>query len=319
MKTIFVSGASGVVGYGILKTLRKSGRKFKLVGSTIHENSVAPAFCDILEIAPFTGSELYYPWLIDLVKKHGIDIMIPGIEIDMHSWSANRELFCDLVDCVLNVESLVNLCRNKWEFYLDLARRSDPCIIPTYSEGRFDELSEKCGLPFLLKPRQGYGSKGIIKVDSQEKFQFHASRMESEIIAQPIVGNDNEEFSISCFGDEKGGFFNIFSLRRKLGPAGFTEWAEVVDDKPFIETVSRLCSYYLPVGPTNFQFRTHHGDLKLLEINPRISSATSIRAAFGYNEALMSVDYFLDSLIPCLPKTSRGSAIRYFEDHIIQQ
>ena len=112
---------------------------------------------------------------------------------------------------------------------------------------------------------------------------------------------------------------NIFSLRRKLGPTGSTEWAEVVDDQPFIEAVSRLCSYYLPVGPTNFQFRTHNGDLKLLEINPRISSATSIRAAFGYNEALMSVDYFLDSLIPSLPKTSRGSAIRYFEDHIIHQ
>lgn len=319
MKTILVSGASGIVGYGILKTLRTSGRDFKLVGSTIHENSVAPAFCDVPEIAPFTGGELYYTWLIDLVKKHEIDIMIPGIEIDMHSWSANRELFCDFVDCVLNVPSLVELCRNKWEFYLDLARRSDPCIIPTFSEGRFDELAEKCGLPFLLKPKQGYGSKGIIKVNTLEVFQLHASRLGLDLIAQPIVGNDNEEYSISCFGDGKGGFFNFFSLHRKLGPAGFTEWAEVVDDEPFLGTVSRLCSYYLPVGPTNFQFRTHNGDLKLLEINPRISSATSIRAAFGYNEALMSVDYFLDNLSPCSPKTSRGSAIRYLEDHIIHQ
>lgn len=318
MTTILVTGASGIVGYGILKTLRKSGRDFKLVGSTIHKSSVAPAFCDVLEIAPFTGGEQYYPWLIDVVKKHGIDIMIPGIEIDMHSWSANRELFRASVDSVLNVRSLVELCRDKWEFYLDLARRSETCIIPTFSSGRFDELADKCGLPFLLKPKQGYGSKGIIKVNSQEVFQLHASRLGSELIAQPIIGSDHEEFSISCFGDGKGGFLNMFSLRRKLGPAGFTEWAEVVDDQSFFETVSRLCSYFLPLGPTNFQFRTQNGDLKLLEINPRISSATSIRAAFGYNEALMSVDYFLNSICPSVPKTSRGIAIRYLEDHIIR-
>ena len=318
MTTILVTGASGIVGYGILKTLRKSGRDFKLVGSTIHESSVAPAFCDVLEIAPFTGGELYYSWLIDVVKKHGIDIMIPGIEIDMHFWSANRELFREAVDLVLNVRSLVELCRDKWEFYLDLERRSESCIIPTFSTGRFDELAYKCGLPFLLKPKQGYGSKGIIKVNTQEVFQLHASRLGSELIAQPIIGNDHEEFSVSCFGDGKGGFFNIFSLRRKLGPAGFTEWAEVVDDHLFLKTISRLCSYYLPIGPTNFQFRTHNGDLKLLEINPRISSATSIRAAFGYNEALMSVDYFLNSICPSVPETTRGSAIRYLEDHIIR-
>jgi carbamoyl-phosphate synthase large subunit len=57
----------------------------------------------------------------------------------------------------------------------------------------------------------------------------------------------------------------------------------------------------------------------LLEINPRISSSTSIRTKFGYNEALMSVDYFLNGIIPTQPKIQKGKAIRYTEDLIIYE
>jgi carbamoyl-phosphate synthase large subunit len=111
----------------------------------------------------------------------------------------------------------------------------------------------------------------------------------------------------------------MFSLRRKLGIGGFTEWAEVVENEQFFETVRRYCGFYQPLGPTNFQFRVHKGNLKLLEINPRISSASSIRAAFGYNEAEMALGYFLEGRLPAVPLTKRGQAVRYVEDHIIQK
>ena len=111
----------------------------------------------------------------------------------------------------------------------------------------------------------------------------------------------------------------MFSLRRKLGVGGFTEWAEVVENSLFDSAVRRYCSFYKPVGPTNFQFRVHDGNLKILEINPRISSASSIRTAFGYNEAAMAIDYFLYDRIPIVPQTGRGQAVRYIEDYILRQ
>ena len=84
---ILVSGASGVLGYGILRSLRKCERNFKLVGSTIYEDSVAPGFCDIFEKCPPTNSEIYIEWLSAIIKKHSIDLIIPGIEIDMYKWA----------------------------------------------------------------------------------------------------------------------------------------------------------------------------------------------------------------------------------------
>jgi carbamoyl-phosphate synthase large subunit len=53
-----------------------------------------------------------------------------------------------------------------------------------------------------------------------------------------------------------------------------------------------------------------------LEINPRISSATSIRAAFGYNESLMSLEFFLEQKRPVQPRIRTGRAVRYTEDYI---
>ena len=48
------------------------------------------------------------------------------------------------------------------------------------------------------------------------------------------------------------------------------------------------------VGPTNFQFRRASDEYYLIEINPRFSSAVSIRSAFGFNEPLMAVESFLE-------------------------
>lgn len=319
MTTVLVSGASGVVGYGILRALRMCRGSLKLVGSTIHKDSAALLFCDVVENAPHTSDAHYYDWLLETVQKHAVDLIIPGIEIDMLSWSANRALLESSVKCVLNTERLIALCGDKWSFYKDLSSRADPTVIPSYDCGGFRELADKCGLPFLLKPRQGYGSRGIVRVDDESMFEFYRNRLGAQLIAQPIVGSDEAEYSVSCFADGRGSAVSTFSLRRKLGAGGFTEWAEVVENSPFEGAISRYCSFYKPLGPTNFQFRIHDGDLKLLEINPRISSASSIRAGFGYNEAAMALEYFLNGRIPCNPQTSRGRAVRYLEDYIYQQ
>lgn len=319
MRTVLVSGASGVVGYGIVRALRMGFDSLKLVGSTIHEHSAASLFCDVVEIAPHTNEPHYYDWLLEIVQKHAVELLIPGIEIDMLSWSANRSLLESSAKCVLNTESLITLCSDKWTFYENLVSRAEPTAIPTYDRGGFHELSEKCGLPFLLKPRRGYGSKGIVRVENKSVFDLHRERIGAQLIAQPIVGSDEAEYSVSCFADGRGSAASTFSLRRKLGAGGFTEWAEVVENSLFDVAVSRYCSFYKPVGPTNFQFRIHDGALKLLEINPRISSASSIRAGFGYNEAAMALEYFLNDRIPPGPQTSRGHAVRYFEDYICRQ
>jgi carbamoyl-phosphate synthase large subunit len=138
-------------------------------------------------------------------------------------------------------------------------------------------------------------------------------------MAQPIVGRDDEEFTTSAFCDGQGGLFACMTLRRKLSRDGFTDRAEVVDTQPFQDTLQQVCKHLRPHGPTNFQFRQTDDGPKLLEINPRISSSTSIRVAFGYNESAMAVDYFLNGRRPTQPTIRRGRAIRYIDEHIFYE
>jgi carbamoyl-phosphate synthase large subunit len=135
---------------------------------------------------------------------------------------------------------------------------------------------------------------------------------------QPVIGTEDEEYTVSAFFDKSSQVIDYFSLKRKLSGDGFTLEAQVVDFD-CQEILLSLSKVFKPVGPTNFQFRMDGEKPKLLEINPRISSATSIRSGFGYNESLMSINYFLDNKIPQkLDKRNiiNKRAIRYMEDYI---
>jgi carbamoyl-phosphate synthase large subunit len=108
-------------------------------------------------------------------------------------------------------------------------------------------------------------------------------------------------------------------MKRSLSKDGFTEKAEITNNNIIELEVEKLCKIFKPIGPTNFQFRKQNEQFKLLEINPRISSSTSIRSKFGYNESEMSVQYFVKNISPKQPLIRHGKAIRYIEDYIVYE
>lgn len=320
MNNILVSGASGIIGYGILRSLRRSQKEFRLIGTTIYSDSAAEGFCDIFEQAVPTDDERYIDWLLGVIRKHEIDLIIPGIEADMYKWIEHVQVIEETgAKILLNNRTLISLCRDKWIFYEKLISENLPYTIETTLSSHFEDLEKEFQLPFLLKPRCGHGSKGIVKVDGIATFEKYKNDIGNNLMVQPIVGNDLEEFTTSAFGDGKGSFNAYMTLRRRLSKDGFTEKAEVVDLQEVQEALTSLCLAFKPVGPTNFQFRLHYNKLKLLEINPRISSSTSIRAGFGYNESLMAVEYFLENKEPVQPVIKKGRAVRYIEDLIIYE
>lgn len=320
MKRVLVSGASGIVGYGALRSLRRSGQACFLVGTSIHLNSVAPAFCDVFEQAPPTKSPGYLDWLLATLRRHRIELLIPGIEIDMYQWVEHiPEILETGALPMLNAPKLIAQCRDKWNFYQRLSETGVTCAIDSALDSDFDMLVERYGLPFLLKPRQGFGSKGIVVITSESQFQIYRADIGQILMVQPIVGNDDEEFTTSAFCDGRGGYFASMTLQRKLSRDGYTNRAKVANTSEFIPTMDKLCSLFRPLGPTNFQFRRTAEGVKLLEINPRVSSSTSIRAAFGYNECAMALDFFLDHRDPVQPDIFRGNAVRYIDEYIFYE
>ena len=167
-----------------------------------------------------------------------------------------------------------------------------------------------------MKPRCGFGSKGIVKVENREIFEKYKTEIGENLMMQEFVGNNEEEYTASGFFDKKSELKAFMAMKRKLSKQGFTEIAQVVDEFELKKIIKELAKIFEPIGATNFQFRRHNGSWKLLEINPRISSSTSLKTAFGYNECKMSVDYFLNNKEIFQPEIKKGRAIRYTEDYI---
>ncbi|WP_420993385.1 ATP-grasp domain-containing protein [Cupriavidus sp. 30B13] len=318
MSTVLVTGVGAIIGYGVLRSLRASGAEHRLIGADIYPDAVGQAWCDGFEQAPLTSSSGYLDWLAGIVERHGVDLVVPGIEQDLHRLSDAREsLQARHIRCVLNDKALVDLSKDKWHTFQALEEANDRVRIPSLASGSYDELADRLGVPFLLKPRRSYASKGIVRVTSAEVFAPHATDLGDKLIAQPIVGSDEGEYTVGIFGDGAGGIAASITLRRKLAPDGSTAKAWVARDATLDADVARLASRFHPLGPTNLQFRVHEGGWRLLEINPRISSSTSLRAAFGYNESQMCVDYFIKRKLPDQPMISQGFAARYIEDYVI--
>jgi carbamoyl-phosphate synthase large subunit len=317
MTSVLVTGVGAIIGYGILRSLRQVSQPLRLIGTDIHVDAVGRAWADGFIQAPLTASADYLEWLANTITDNRVDMVVPGIEQDLYCFADNRALFQKLgIVVVLNSELLMRLTADKWLMHEELRRINSAARIPSYLAGDFSVLEEELGTPFLLKPRMSYASKGLVKVGTPGEFAAYSADLGTRLMAQPIVGSDEEEYTVAAFGDGTGQVNASIALRRRLAPDGSTAKAWVASHPDLDDMVRSLCGHFRPVGPTNLQFRRDGTGWKLLEINPRISSTTSIRTAFGYNESEMCIDYFVNGKAIKQPALRQGFAARYIEDRI---
>ena len=252
MQTILVSGASTIIGYGILKSLKKAYPKYRLIGISVNEDSAAQAFCDIYIKAPPTKDENYISWLVNLIQEYNVSLAVPGIELDVFTWSKRcKDIEQSGVKLLLNNPELIRLCSDKWLFYEYLVASESPYAIPTALE--FDETNHV--FPLLLKPRRGSGSRGIVIVENAEELEQYIRDHRGSMLIQPIVGSKENEYTTSGFFSFDSQLHAHVTLKRKLSGFGFTEYAEVVEMEGIEHAVQELGNIFRPIGPTNFQFR----------------------------------------------------------------
>jgi len=318
---VAVTGVGAIIGQGVVSSLRVAGHDVRIVGIDRNERSPGTYKVDVFEKKPEASEDTpaYLEYWVNIVRKHNIRLIIPGLEIDMHFLNRNRAWFESLgVTLALNTPELIHETTDKWKFGERLAAIGYP-VIPSMRPPR--NWQEAVGVlgdpPLLLKPLQSNGSRGIVRLADERDFEYWRIRTTSEWMLQRIVGSAEEEYTVGVFGLGTGAVVGPIIFKRRLSSAGNTLEAVVVRNHPVIErAVELLCHSFSPVGPTNLQFRVEGETAYLLEINPRFSSSNSLRTAFGFNEADMTVDYYLYGKIPASPSILEGVAWRYAEDFV---
>jgi len=315
MYTILVTGVGSVIGYGIIDGLRRSKIKTKIIGIDTNCWAYGRYLCDRFVKGVPADSSCFTEFINKLISENNIDFVLTGIEQDLYRlWKDKEKLKAPVL---MNNDLCLELAGDKYYTYKYLSAYDLP-LIPTLKDTSFEECAVELGIPFLLKPIYSSASKGIEVIRNKEQFDFFTRQAGGKCIYQKIVGSEQSEYTVATFGNGEGGILDSLILRRTLSREGSTNWAETSHD-PEIEAYCRkLVSILKPEGPLNIQVRKEEDRVYLLEINPRISSACSIRNLFGYNEPEMCLKYFLlhEPVKASLKK--EGKVIRHINDYLIE-
>lgn len=316
MYTVLVTGVGAIIGYGIIRSLRELPHPVKIIGTDIYSDAVGQHWCDHFEKGVLASSPEHTDFIRQTIKNHSVDLVMPGIEQDVHRLAQDAHSLKEVsAQFVLNDLNLIAIAKDKWQLHLKLGEEGFPTI-QSYIGGTFEDLSRKLSLPFLIKPRKSYASKGVEKINTIEEFEYWKRKLGDNFLAQEIVGHDDAEFTVGAFGLGNGTCTQKIVFQRKLSGEGATAKAKVAELPELESLVDRLVEVFRPIGPTNLQFRMHRDRYLLLEINPRFSSSTSLRTAFGFNEPAMCIQYYLEHRTPSTNPIRMGSAIRFIEDLI---
>ena len=315
---VLVTGVGAIIGYGIVESLRLANIDCKVTGVDVFKENYGKYVCDDFFEVPYTNDPDYENVLSKIINDNKIDILFPGIEQDLYYFIDNKHLFATKI--VLNNEKLVHLSKDKWNMYQYLNEQKFQHLIPTYTELNYDSALDKIGLPFIIKPKSSYASKGFYIIENETDFIKISEEVNQDTLFQSLKGAIDEEYTISVFGNGYGNYYDSLILRRYLSKAGASEKVFVIKkDNELMKAVTDLVEIFKPIGPTNFQFRKEGKEVYLLEINPRISSACSLRTKFGYNDALYCFQYYLENKEIMVEEKKYGKAIRYIADKIIYE
>lgn len=312
MVTILVSGVSGIVGYGCVKTIKKQSN-YKVIGIAAYDSIVARKLCDEFYIAPFTSEKRYISWLKDFIKQNNINVLIPGIECDVYEWNRHRtELESLGIKLILNNEELIQNCYNKYSFYEMMKDLHPNIMITTMLDEGFENDVKKLSLPFVLKAQVGYGAKGFKIINSKKDYIDYKNSHNEDFICQRYI--NGKEYTVGAFFNNDSELLYCISMERELSAMGYTQNAVVINNSKFEDLVRKIGKSVKAQGVTNFQFIENSEAIYLLEINPRVSSSTSIREMFGYNECLLAIEYAMEGKVFNEPIIRKGRASRYIED-----
>ena len=202
MYTILATGVGAIIGYGIVRSLRASRFAVRVVGMDIYPDAVGQRWCDAFEQAVRADAPEYEDFLAGLIRRHRIDLVIPGIEQDLHRIAACHAagpLAGAGARFVLNDAELIGIAEDKWRTHQELLRHGFPAIA-TWIDGDFDELAARHGCPLLMKPRRSYAGKGIQLLHTAADFRYWREKLGGEFMVQEIVGDAGSEYTVGAFG-----------------------------------------------------------------------------------------------------------------------
>jgi carbamoyl-phosphate synthase large subunit len=254
-----------------------------IVGTdTYGRNMIAGSqFCHHFHtISPVHDEARYLEDIGRIIEAHRIDLVIPIIDPELEALARHRQRIEKETFLLLSPLATIQLCNDKLRMFRFLRAEG----IPTFATFTLPaENPEQLSYPLIAKPRYGWGSHDVYRVNRKEDLS-RLPRIQEPILQETGRG---KEYTIDVFSDGNQ-VIAIIPRRRSETRAGITYRGETSHHPLLIEYAERITKALHICGPANIQCFADGNDIRILEINPRFSAGLPLSTGAGVNLPLLA-------------------------------
>jgi carbamoyl-phosphate synthase large subunit len=318
MVTVLVTGCGGAVGLGVIKALRMGISDLRLIG--VDSDPYAASFYSKSKeyrlsqsyLVPRADDPKFVRKIVDICRRENVDVIFPGTDAELEKLAISETKIAGYgTKIVISPLRTIRICRDKWLTYQHLNKHL-PMVKSALPDGEIEKALEFTGLPAVVKPRLGWGSRHTYKINNLEEARIMINYVEKPIIQTWLEG---EEYTVDGVTDRHGKPMCLVPRQRIKLLGGLSSEGVTVRDGSLIELGKKVTKHLKIIGPFNFQVKKVSGEPKIFEINPRFAGTGILTVKAGVNIPLIVLNEICDMKTPTSLDFIEGIAMsRYFEE-----
>ena len=311
VNTVLVPASGGPAGINTIKSLRKGGFYGDIVATDASALSAGFSLASSHAVMPVASNEdSFFMKLVEVIQKNKVDILMPTSQTDGLVYSKRRADLGKLgALAVISDVKAMKTCIDKLMLYNALSGKFN---LP-YTTTDPDAVSK---FPVIAKPRSGKGSRDIFQIRDEEELDYIISRHSDMIFQEYLPGT---EYTIDVLSDLNGNAIIAVPRIRLETKGGISTKGKVIHHPELQETSMQIAESIDIRGPCCIQMKeSRGGQLKLVEVNPRLGGGTIFATLAGANFPKMIIDMAEGKKITA-PDFSDITVIRYFEEIVMTE
>jgi carbamoyl-phosphate synthase large subunit len=311
---VAVTGVGATAGLAIVRSLRQADLPLRLLG--LDASAWAPALylCDDAALVPRVSDEDRYLDVLEaLIRKHRIEALVPGLDIELGALSRARDRFRSLGCCtIVSPPEVIRFARDKEVTYQVLRDKGIP-FARTQTLDSFRRSCTPASFPAIVKPKDGAGSVGVTVLCGPADLERYRPRPDDIVqdylipaawglktltLADVMRGErlrQDDEVRLQTLIAPSGEIMPTFANVNVMVNGASMRICPTTDPAllDFAQRAFSTLAAMGAVGPCNLQGRITDAGLVLYEVNLRFTGCSAVRAAMGYNECEAALRLFV--------------------------
>ena len=314
--TVLVTGAGSLLGQGILRALRASSLRLRIIAVDPSPLSAGLYWAEAAHLIPTATEPGYLPSIGAIFAQEKPDAVLIGTDVELGVLAQHRERIERefSTNVIVSDPRVVAIADDKWKSYEFFKANGFDCP-ESCLPGDEDELIARVDFPLIVKPRVGARSVGVELVRDRQELR-RAVSAGRRVIIQECVGTPQDEYTAGALYFD-GHCSASIVMRRELRDGN--TYRAFADEYPELNRqVARWTERLRPYGPVNFQFRLAAGRAKVFEINARFSGTTGLRYHAGFNSVEMTLRRVLFGERVVQPRIKPVVILRHWEETVLR-